>query len=397
MNLQQQFATPLPSNWMLLEWFNMLLRFENGSTDNCGMASTSIDVTDFTCADIGPNNVTLTVTDVNGNTSTCVAVVTVEDDLPPTIVCPANITANTDTGMCSAAVSFPMALGADNCSVTVSQTGGLPSGSDFPVGVNTIEFTATDGSGNATVCSFTITVTDNELPTMVCQNITIQLDDFGNASITAADIDGGSTDNCGIASITVSPNTFDCSDVGDNPVVLTVTDIHGNSNTCTAIVTVEDVTPPVAVCQNITVELDPVTGTVSISGTDVDGGSSDACGIDSYDLDIDTFDCSNMGDNTVVLTITDVNGNTATCTAIVTVEDNTPPVLVCQDFTIEIGADGTATLSPSDVIASNDDACGILTVAVDITQFSCADIGTPVTVQVFSQDNNGNLATCTAT
>src|SRR5690606_9855902 len=51
----------------------------------------------------------------------------------------------------------------------------------------------------------------------------------------------------------------------------------------------------------------------------------------------------------------------------------------------------------SNVIASNDDACGILTVAVDITQFSCADIGTPVTVQVFSQDNNGNLATCMAT
>src|SRR5690606_11259593 len=45
---------------------------------------------------------------------------------------------------------------------------------------------------------------------------------------------------------------------------------------------------------------------------------------------------------------------------------------------------------------SNDDACGIFTTAVDITQFSCADIGTPVTVQVFSQDNNGNLSTCTA-
>ncbi|CAM3500744.1 M36 family metallopeptidase [Aequorivita lipolytica] len=369
---------------------------DGGSTDACGIASTSIDITDFTCADIGPNNVTLTVTDVNGNTSTCVAVVTVEDDLPPTIVCPANITANTDLGMCSAAVSFPMAIGLDNCSVTVAQTGGLSSGGDFPVGISTIEFTATDGSGNTTVCSFTITVTDNELPTMVCQNITIQLDEFGNASITAADVDGGSTDNCGIASVSVSPSIFDCSDVGDNPVVLTVTDIHGNSNTCTAIVTVEDITPPVAVCQNITVELDPVTGTVTITGADVDGGSTDACGIDTYSLDIDTFDCSSIGDNTVVLTVTDVNGNVSTCTAIVTVEDNTSPVLVCQDFTIEIGADGTATLNPSDVIASNDDACGILTVAVDITEFTCADIGTPVTVQVFSQDNNGNLSTCTA-
>ncbi len=186
--------------------------------------------------------------------------------------------------------------------------------------------------------------------------------------------------------------TFDCSDVGDNNVILTVTDVNGNTSTCTAIVTVEDVTAPVVACQDITVELDPVTGTVTIAGADIEWWQHDACGIASYDLDIDTFDCSNIGDNTVVLTVTDVNGNTETCTAIVTVEDNTTQFLFARTSQLELGADGTATLDPSDVIASNDDACGILTVAVDITEFSCADIGTPVTVQVFSQDNNGNLA-----
>jgi hypothetical protein len=371
---------------------------ENGSTDACGIASTSIDVTDFTCADVGPNTVTLTVTDVNGNSSTCTTIVTVQDSIPPAITCPADITVNTDFGNCSAIVNFPMPITSDNCGVaTVVQTMGDPSGSMFPVGNTTIEFTATDVNGNSNTCSFIITVIDNEPPVAVCQNITIQLDASGNASIVAADVDGGSTDQCGVDTISVSPDTFDCSNVGDNNVILTVTDVNGNTSTCTAIVTVEDVTAPVVACQNITVELDPVTGTVTIAGTDIDNGSTDACGIASYDLDIDTFDCSNIGDNTVVLTVTDVNGNSDTCTAIVTVEDNTSPVLVCQDFTIEIGADGTATLDPSDVIASNDDACGILTVAVDITEFSCADIGTPVTVQVFSQDNNGNLATCTAT
>ncbi|MBK5213415.1 MAG: HYR domain-containing protein [Flavobacteriaceae bacterium] len=370
---------------------------DNGSTDACGIASTTIDITDFDCSDVGPNTVTLTVTDVNGNTSTCTTVVTVEDSIAPTIVCPANITANTDAGNCFATVSFSMPIAIDNCGIaTVVQTMGDPSGSQFPVGVSTIEFTATDVNGNVSTCSFTITVTDNEAPVAICQNITIQLDASGNATITAADVDGGSTDQCGVASIAIDIDTFDCSNVGDNNVILTVTDVNGNVSTCTAIVTVEDVTAPVVACQNITVELDPITGTITIDGTDIDNGSTDACGIASYDLDINTFDCSNIGDNTVVLTVTDVNGNTETCTAIVTVEDNTSPVLVCQDFTLELGADGTATLSPSDVIASNDDACGIFTTAVDITQFSCADIGTPVTVQVFSQDNNGNLATCTA-
>ena len=370
---------------------------ENGSTDACGIASTTIDITDFDCSNVGPNTVTLTVTDVNGNVSTCTTVVTVEDSIAPTIVCPANITANTDAGDCFATVSFSMPIAIDNCGIaTVVQTMGDPSGSQFPVGVSTIEFTATDVNGNTNTCSFTITVTDNEAPVAVCQNITIQLDASGNATITAADVDGGSTDQCGVAGISIDTNTFDCSNVGDNNVILTVTDVNGNTSTCTAIVTVEDVTAPVVACQNITVELDPITGTVTIDGTDIDNGSTDACGIASYDLDINTFDCSNIGDNTVVLTVTDVNGNTETCTAIVTIEDNTSPLLVCQDFTLELGADGTATLSPSDVILSNDDACGILTTAVDITQFSCADIGTPVTVQVFSQDNNGNLSTCTA-
>uniref|UniRef100_UPI0030D6E163 T9SS type A sorting domain-containing protein n=1 Tax=uncultured Marixanthomonas sp. TaxID=757245 RepID=UPI0030D6E163 len=149
------------------------------------------------------------------------------------------------------------------------------------------------------------------------------------------------------------------------------------------------------VCQNITVQLD-ATGTVSITGMDVDGGSTDACGIASYDVDMDTFDCSNVGVNTVELTVTDNNGNTATCTAMVTVEDNIAPDLVCEDFTLELGEDGTATLLPGDVIATNEDACGIDTTAVDITQFDCSDIGTPVTVQVFVSDVNGNLSTCNA-
>ena len=274
---------------------------------------------------------------------------------------------------------------------------GDPSGSAFPVGITTIEFTATDINGNSNVCSFTITVVDNEAPVAVCQNITVQLDEFGNASILPSAIDGGSTDACGIANIAIDIDTFDCSDVGDNNVVLTVTDVNGNTSSCTAVVTVEDVTPPVVACQNITVELDPITGIATIAGTAIDNGSTDACGIANYTLDVDTFDCSDIGENTVVLTVTDVNGNSASCTAIVTVEDNTSPTLVCQDFTIAIGPDGTATLNPSDVIATNDDACGIFTTAVDITEFTCADIGTPITVQVFSQDNNGNLSTCTAT
>ncbi|MCO6489289.1 MAG: hypothetical protein J5I98_12770, partial [Phaeodactylibacter sp.] len=50
-------------------------------------------------------------------------------------------------------------------------------------------------------------------PVAVCQNTTVQLDGTGDASITSADIDGGSFDNCGLPSLSASPTAFTCSDV----------------------------------------------------------------------------------------------------------------------------------------------------------------------------------------
>jgi hypothetical protein len=49
-----------------------------------------------------------------------------------------------------------------------------------------------------------VTVEDTIPPVAICQDITVQLDATGNASITGADIDNGSNDNCGIASLSVA-------------------------------------------------------------------------------------------------------------------------------------------------------------------------------------------------
>jgi len=372
---------------------------DNGSTDACGINNISIDIDSFNCNDVGPNNVILTVTDSHGNTAQCIAVVTVQDVTPPLVACPANINVPTNFGVCGAQVTFANPTALDECGITsITQISGLASGSTFPIGENTIIFEATDNSGNITICSFTITVTDTEAPTMACQDITIQLDEFGDATITANDVDEGSSDPCGLTSLAIDIDTFDCSNVGPNNVTLTATDIYGNTSTCVAVVTVEDVTAPVAICQSITVQLD-ATGTVTIDPANLDGGSADACGIDvaGYSVTIDTFDCSHVGDNPVVLTVTDVNGNTTSCNAIVTIEDTTAPELVCQDISVQLDENGVAIITAEDVIASNTDACGTTTTSVDTSSFSCTDIGSPVTITVFSEDINGNISSCTAT
>jgi hypothetical protein len=86
--------------------------------------------------------------------------VTVNDTQPPAIACPANIvtTATTTQGSVPGAIVSYAAPGfSDNCPGAAVAC--VPaSGSFFPVGANAVTCTATDAAGNATSCTFTITV-----------------------------------------------------------------------------------------------------------------------------------------------------------------------------------------------------------------------------------------------
>ena len=110
------------------------------------------------------------------------------------------------------------------------------------------------------------------------------LDLNGSASITAEQVDNGSCDACGIASISINKNTFTCANVGTNLVILTVTDNSGNVSTCTSTITVEDNVAPIALANDITVQLD-ASGNTSITAADIDAGSNDACGIASLGVE----------------------------------------------------------------------------------------------------------------
>src|SRR5690606_40952401 len=128
-------------------------------------------------------------------------------------------------------------------------------------------------------------------------------------------------------------------------VVLTVTDNNGNSSTAEATVTVEDNVKPVAAAQNITVQLD-ANGTVSITPEMLDNGSADACGIAELSLNVEMFDCSNVGVNSVVLTVTDNNGNSSTAEATVTVVDTVTPIATAKDITVQLDENGTVSITP---------------------------------------------------
>src|SRR5207245_832652 len=182
---------------------------------------------------------------------------------------------------------------------------------------NSVTVTVTDNNGNLSTCTATVTVAESVAPVALCQGLTVQLDATGHATITAEQVNNGSSDACGIANLSMDKTAFDCTNIGANTVTLTVTDNNGNSQTGTSTVTVIDSVPPVAVCQNLTLQLD-ATGHGSITPEQVNNGSTDASGPGGLSLSQTNFDCASIGTNTVPLTVTDNNGNSSTCTPITT-------------------------------------------------------------------------------
>lgn len=268
----------------------------------------------------GVTIVTWTVVDGSGNTAIATQTVTVKDLVVPVIFPAPAVTIYTNSDSCTATnvtLAHPNAL--DNCSTTLVFTNNAPL--SYPIGNTTITWTVADGSGNTASTTQIVTVVDATLPTVITKNNVIAMDASGVGSITAAMVNNGSFDNCGVQSIAVSPSTFTCQNIGVNTVILTVTDIHGNVNTGTATVTVVDYIYPVAIAQNITVVL-AANGQAVITPQMVNNGSTDNCSVVAFELDVTSFDCSSVGANPVVLTVKDAYGNTSTAQAIVTIVNN---------------------------------------------------------------------------
>ena len=282
-----------------------------GITDNCGIADRSLDISSFNCSNIGDNNISLNVTDINGNSSNFSSIVT---------------------------------------------------------------------------------VIDNTIPTLVTQELMIELDATGNATITSSQVDNGTTDNCGIDFISISKENFNCSNVGENFITFTAKDVNGNTNSKSVKITVTDVTAPNVITNNIPVELD-ANGNATITATMIDNGSTDACGIASYSLDVDTFNCSDIGSNTVNLTVTDNNGNSATSMATVTVSDVIAPTVITQNYSIDL-ANGVANITANDIDGGTFDNCAF-TLSIDKDYFTCDDIGDHV-VTLTATDASNNVTSSTA-
>jgi HYR domain len=127
---------------------------------NCGVNpsfATTIPVNSTECAD---TTVTVTALDQFGHTASTTSTIHY-DTVPPVITCPSDLSVGC-AGPEGAVVTYNVSA-TDDCPGPVNLVSTPPSGSLFPVGTTTVHCTATDQCGNASQCSFKVTVAGSSL------------------------------------------------------------------------------------------------------------------------------------------------------------------------------------------------------------------------------------------
>ena len=147
--------------------------------------------------------------------------------LEPVVKCPENISVPTDPSenFATLTLALPQVFDSDGIASIICDAT-----DSFPIGVTTVTWTITDSAGYISVCTQSVTVFDNERPTLICpSNISVSAETGQNYVSLSLD-DPVTTDNVFVYSLT--NNAPDIYPIGTTLVLWTVSDSSGNRASC---------------------------------------------------------------------------------------------------------------------------------------------------------------------
>jgi gliding motility-associated-like protein len=333
--------------------------------ENCTMKDTTYSQKVFTCLDMDPDGIWVYVTfeDMSGNSTLDSFVVVVRDTTVPflnvkqkdTLYIPSTVNgtvtvgvADTDLGSSDNNPCIPLDIAIISAKTTFD--------CDDVNKTFKIVTRATDGSGNISVDTTEILILDTVKPVIVLKPIlpTFYLDENGLGIVNINDIDGGTFDNCGIVIREITGKGLDCDDVGTKTISFRVVDKYGNESIKVFDVTVADSIKPTLTVKNATILID-TSANAYLKESDVVVSYDDNCGVATLVLSKEIFGLSDLGDNTVEITLTDTKGNITKKTVIVTVilgdaDNDSIPDYIEKNF----DTDGDGILNYLDIDSDND-------------------------------------------
>lgn len=351
-----------------------------------------------------PSFVSFNVTDLSGNVSVCSFLMTFVDTIAPVVTCPADQTDFLDASCEFRALDYAtLVTGVDNCggSVFFTQT---PSVNSLFTGTNSpivITYSAEDALGNTSTCNFNVNISDTIAPIISgCAPDTIISAD-ANCEYVMEDFTGFITaiDNC-------STTTGETQDIpigtafaagGPYPVMLSITDDFNNTASCSFNITVVDNTAPVINCPNNSNVASDINCDYLIPSYDTTLNITDECSSFTYSQSIASGSILSGISTTQAISIlvTDLAGNSNSCTFTITVVDTLAPTITCPgDQTLDINGLCQYTLPDfSGLVVINDfcDASPLISQSpgIGVTMDSIN------TITMTVQDASANSATCT--
>lgn len=372
-------------------------------------------------------------------------IVTVGAPAACSLTCPDNINATANTtvnGQRGAIVSFDAAEPTGDCGAITATPA---SGSFFPVGATTVTVNSATGGGG---CSFTVTVEDtgtNPASISCPSNIEAVAGANCEAAITLAEPSTGG-DNVTVTGVRSDGKPlYDCDQNGnctrrtvDEPFAAGITTItwtaisHSSPGpfataedeeaartgtaSCTQTITVNDVTPPAITVAPQTIAADAscqavipdFTATATVSDNCACSGSEGTCA-DKHPITVTQSPAAGtpvgLGTHTITLSANDGSsnnggaGNTTTITTILTVADQTAPVISCPS-NIEVflppNTPATSMVVNYPAATATDNCSAAPTVSYSHASGSVFPVG-PTTVTVTATDAAGNESHCSFT
>jgi hypothetical protein len=398
-----------------------------GSSDNCGLVFLSVSRDEVTfepqilvsCADLGaPMALTLRVRDDVGLENFCQTEITVRDLVKPSLTCPATATLNCQQDFTNLTLTGN-ANATDNCALQSLDFVDVINLNGCNIGTVQRTWTARDSAGNTRSCTQQITL--NALNTAALTfptNKVVSNCASGAAwSPTATGEPIISGQHCFPLNATYTDQVFTnnlppptCFRILRQWTVIDFCIYNPNGGSAgiwqqTQTIDIQDNAAPVlqlqadvtvsaaANCQaqvNLSDALATDCSAVTLSHNSLFATSAGANASGIYPL----------GQHTVVFTAMDACGHTAQKTLLITVADQSAPMLSCpQGVTIPLGVGGNSTIYPAQFILQSSDQCTDFTNLIFSAQpntFTCQDVGNQIVV-LSATDAAGNTGTCSAT
>ena len=350
---------------------------------------------------------TWTATDPDNSdlTSTCLQIITLEDNTAPMMTaCPGDQSIETTTNA-PVAVTWVAPITGDNCDdVTLTST--ADSGDTFPEGTTTVTYTSTDGCGNINSCSFDVTVLYicGSNPTISCPDdyYTCPGDVYPPSIAGQATTEAGGP-NCSDPIITYEDDIWSSDPCGAKMIerTWTATDPENAdlTATCLQIITLEDTTAPVLTScpADITIQSN---GDCTETVTWAIPTATDNCGDATVTGNFNPGASFAEGTTVIIYTATDACGNTSNCSFKITVECSCTqaPIVTCPaDYTGCVGTAMTPSITGTGTAVAGGDNCSAPIVSYDDFVWSNGPCGTKTIERywIATDPDNGNLAdTC---